>query len=929
MKRIKLTLMALLATLGLQAANTVEETAQVTSGVSLTTDVDYVITDATPFTTAGSVNIVNTDHAVLIFKNIKPSKVISHHMGNIFINGEAAKNGTNCQVRMYANGAVVLPYGNNCNPLTCYTEENFQGDSYNNYSMGHSGGYMNTMSATQLNNKVRSFKLKRGYMVTFAVGVSGWGYSRCFIADKADLEITSVPAPLNGKISSYRIFKWWNAPKQGLASDTRLEANQKLNSAWCYDWATGWDMGPDVECVPNHIYEDWPSSSACGSVTYSCHMKTNNEPGNSADDHPQSVDEVLNNWQNLMRTGMRLCSESSHDGSMGHLRDFMDSIDARGWRCDILDLHCYWPSGNFNSLTWYSDEYGHGRPIWISEWVWGASWNNNGIFASQYKRDDFWSSTNQEANYNGTKPILETLNANARVERHAYWNREADCSKILKDGILSKLGQYYAQMETGLGYNPANEFVPKIVYKAPSELLMDYTKRTNIVKLTWSDSNGDMIDSILVEHKAPGSSLWKKMGNVKPQDMNGKNGANYSYEHQPEDIGIHYYRVTEYYNNKKKFTTNEATLTIAAAKNVGSLQYGQLSIASTETVTTDIESQEKAPYVVAGLVSNRNTKNGITNRISSLGKSSFSLSLYPWQLKEPVEISKSENVDYMILPPDTIFHLGNDMMLISQKAGSIGATETEVTFPQPFPEGITPVVVAQQNTSISAYAPVTVRVYDVTNTGFKITLTRQEGANISLTAQKQNVNYFACSPGQAAIGEGKMLTVGRNDINPVGRTTARLVTLFDRQGDTLFLQNPYIIAAPQTKNYEKTSVFRQTALETTDKGVCGFNVRRQDDPTSTSTISTSLDNGDYMGWFIISNDPNGTGDEQPAITPTAISQIKPWDMGYSISNRIITTNDPSARIYNTGGQEVSAGAKLSPGIYFITTNNQTRKVVVK
>ena len=97
-------------------------------------------------------------------------------------------------------------------------------------------------------------------------------------------------------------------------------------------------------------------------------MKTNNEPGNSADDHPQSVDVVLDNWQNLMRTGMRLCSESSHDGSWSHLRAFIDSIDARGWRCDLLDLHCYWGAPSFNDFSGYYNSYG-GRPIWISEWV--------------------------------------------------------------------------------------------------------------------------------------------------------------------------------------------------------------------------------------------------------------------------------------------------------------------------------------------------------------------------------------------------------------------------------------------------------------------------------------------------------------------------------------------------------------------------------
>ncbi len=929
MKRIKLTLMALLAALGLQAANTVEETTQVTGGVSLTADVDYIITGTTPFATAGSVDIVNTDHAVLIFKNIKPSKVISNHLKNVYINGEAAKNGTNCQVKMYAQGAIVLPYGNNCKPLVCYTQENFQGESYNSYGMGHTGGYMNTMSAAQLNNNIRSFKLKRGYMVTFAVGVSGWGYSRCFIADQADLEIASVPAPLNGKISSYRIFKWQNAQKKGLASDTRLEANQALNSSWCYDWATGWDMGPDIECVPNHIYEDWPSSSACGSVTYSCHMKTNNEPGNSADDRPQDVATVLDNWQNLMRTGMRLCSESSHDGSMGHLKEFMDSIDARGWRCDILDLHCYWRSDQFNSgnLNWYSDEYGHGRPIWISEWIWGASWNNNGIFAACSDRNNFWSTENQNANYNGVKPILDVLNANPRVERYAYWNSEADCSKIYLNGSLSKLGKYYAEMESGLGYNPAYEFVPKIVYKNPSELLLEYTKKSNIASLSWSDSNGDMIDSILVEHRAPGSYQWEKLTNITPKDMNGKQAHNYSYEHQPEGIGVHYYRVTEYYDNKKKMSTNETTVTIAAAKNVGSLQYGQLTVASTDAVTTDIEPQEEAPYVVAGLVSNRNTGNGITTQIRNMNKTSFSFRLYPWQLDAPVDFKRSESIDYLMLPPDTIFHLDNDMMLISQKIGSVRGSEVEVTFPQAFPEGVIPVVVAQQNTSVSSYAPVTVRVYDVTNTGFKVILTRQEEAAGSFNGQ--NVNYFACSPGQVPIGEGKLLTVGRNDTDAVGRTTARLVTLFDQQGDTQFLQDPYIIAAPQTRNYAKTTVFRQNSVETDDRGVCGIRVRRQDDPTSTDKTASSVDNGDFMGWFIISTDPNGTGNEQPVIVPTAIGQVKPVDMGYCISQRVITANNPSLRAYNTSGQQVMLGTKLPAGVYFITDGSQTRKVVLK
>ena len=160
-------------------------------------------------------------------------------------------------------------------------------------------------------------------------------------------------------------------------------------------------------------------------MTQSCHMQTNNEPGNSADDHPQSVETVLNNWENLMATGMRLCSPSSHDGSLSWLEQFMAEIDKRGWRCDILDMHCYWPEWNLNNaLKDYYNKYK--RPIWVSEFVWGASWNNNGIFAT----DRSFSKENQQKNYDVMSKVLTNWNSFDYVERYAYWNSEADCSKL-------------------------------------------------------------------------------------------------------------------------------------------------------------------------------------------------------------------------------------------------------------------------------------------------------------------------------------------------------------------------------------------------------------------------------------------------------------------------------------------------------------------
>jgi hypothetical protein len=253
-------------------------------------------------------------------------------------------------------------------------------------------------------------------------------------------------------------------------------------------------------------------------------MKTNNEPGNSADDRPQDVATVLANWENLMATGMRLCSESSHDGSMNHLKAFMDSIDARGWRCDILDLHCYWDSGTFNNLNWYSDHYGNGRPIWISEWVWGASWNHNGFWAKTSTPGEC-SDANQTICYNGTVPILNVLNSNNKVERYAYWNSEAAGTHIYHDGALTKLGRYYAEMDEGMGYNASIQKIPTNPRQSgPGNLTGDYNSETKTMKLSFRENNGEYNQLCNIEYKKPNTSNWEILEPVELKEA----AANYN-----------------------------------------------------------------------------------------------------------------------------------------------------------------------------------------------------------------------------------------------------------------------------------------------------------------------------------------------------------------------------------------------------------------
>ena len=535
------------------SANSVTTVTQVTGSVNVSGNVDYTITSTEPFTTTGSVNIVNAEHAVVIISKIKPSKVIENWLKNhVYINGKQAVNGTNCDVRVYNRGAIIYPYDSDFKPLTVFSEQKYGGTAVSDFGLENTGGYMNTLSEEKLNNKIRSFKLKRGYMVTFSTRAKGRGYSRCFIADKEDLEFSTLPIVLDQKITSYRIFKWWNTHKAGLGSDGRAAANDALNSSWCYDWAQGnASLSPDVEWVPNHIYEDYPSSATCGSRTESCHMKTNNEPGNSADDHPQDVATVLANWENLMATGMRLCSESSHDGSMNHLKAFMDSIDARGWRCDILDLHCYWDSGTFNNLNWYSDHYGNGRPIWISEWVWGASWNHNGFWAKTSTPGEC-SDANQTICYNGTVPILNVLNSNNRVERYAYWNSEAAGTHIYHDGALTKLGRYYAEMDEGMGYNASIQKIPTNPRQSgPGNLTGDYNSETKTMKLSFRENNGEYNQLCNIEYKKPNTSNWEILEPVELKEA----AANYNISLNAKSNYRYRIRVVDL--NGKEYITNE------------------------------------------------------------------------------------------------------------------------------------------------------------------------------------------------------------------------------------------------------------------------------------------------------------------------------------------------------------------------------------
>ena len=882
------------------AANTKKTVTQVSTTVSLTDDVDYHISSTTPFTATGSIDIVNTDHAVVILDAVKPSKA-KNYLSYIKINGAEAKNNTNCQVKLYNLGTIILPYGTATRPLTLYDGAGFGGESYNSLTEGHTGGYMNDIPKAW-NNRVKSFKLKRGYMVTFALKKSGRGYSRCFIAADSDLEVDLTKESsglMSERISSYRIFKWYDAGKKQLANAAGDKTSlDLLNVQSTYDWGQGnATLQPDYEWVPNHIYEDWPSTSTIGSTSQSPHTKANNEPRNQSDDTPQDLETILNNWENMMRTGLRLCSPASWDGSdywnaTGFLADFLDEVDKRGWRCDIIDLHCYWPEGNFGNVSNWSNKYK--RPIWISEWCWGASWNNNGSFSGNATEASFAAAI---------KNITTNLNNNPAVERYFYWNGEngAFPCKLTRNGALTQAGQYYSTMDSGLGYTGYVNYVPHApTPEAISDLTGTFKPGSKSCTVTWTNMNGDLSKTIILQRKV-GSGKYETIASF--DGISNEETSKLKFTDTVEPGSSYTYRVIDTLFNKKTAMSNDFTLYTAQTSGAGSVQYGSsTSMPLDKGYAFFAESFDEQPAVVFGSATMKNTPTstnsvGIINNLLSVTPQSgaFTYLTYQENLWTNTTATKAETSNFISAKPGNgkIGELNYETGYVSNgdgisyaNAGSYGSDVVEVTFQQPFAEA--PVVMITP-LHTSATLPVLMwRVFDVTKEGFKFQLQYESTQTKSMTQRK--VCYFAIDKGTGKDGNGALFTVGCKEMT---FKSANVALDYDTT-----LVNPIMLAQLQSFNYQAAAILRLASV-----GEANARLRMQVDPTNTNMVlTTSRSATENVGYILISEDPE----------PVGINTVQ--DSGFKVQD---------SKIFDLSGRRL--GGTLKKGIYII--NGQ--KVLVK
>ena len=919
-------LVSLWLPLSLAASNTKTTVEQVTGTVVLNEDVDYHITSNEPFTTTGSIDIQNTEHAVVFLDNVKPSKATSY-LPFIKINGEAAKNNGNCQIRIYNQGALILPYSTS-GALTVYSEENFQGESTSNFNFGNNQGYMQTLNAGQLNNRIKSFRLKRGYMVTFAIGSHGRGYSRCFIADTEDLEMASLPPILSGRISSYRLFKWQNTSKKGVADFVRDELTTVLNATWSYTWSGGKSMLPDAECVPHHIKENWPSPSSLGGANYSCHIKTNNEPLNKSDDAPVgSVDEILANWQDLMRTGMRLLTPSSWDGSdqwngNGFIKQFLDSIDKRGWRCDVVDAHCYWPESNFGNLTtWFSTLK---RPIWISEFVWGASWNSNGAFAS---------GVTEAQNKEAMARIWTRLNEMECVERYAYWNGERDPSKLYKNGNLTAAGKYFAEMNTGAGYLAKNEFVPRSPsVKNPQNASLKYVPLRSEGTIEWTEPNSELIDSIFVELSTDGRT-WERVGTVQVDESK----SAYSYEFTCEEPGNYVYRIHTIDYKKADHYSAELYNIIAASETLveGTVQVGTITTGSASPCYS-FYSQPIAeePAVVFGSVSNSNASAGLVERVRA---NNYSQGQYASLTSNVLPLTYATSTDFKYTDYTSF-------IAAAQGNGQIGslayeaailpsrqvADTVDYTFTQPFSD--VPVVMATPIYTTDTY-PLLWRVFDVTPTGCRVVLQRQAGLESEKPARNPaRISLFAIQKGKTTLDDGRVVIVGDSLCTFTSTTLPRQRIEY---GDSL--EAPKVLIQMQTFDRHVAANLR---TKTNEPGETFTTVRLQPDYSDKDNNSATTRNPfvERLGWIVVGKP---FGSSSGIMSPqTRVRQLIAYPSTVSTTFGVRDDEATVARVYGSNGQLLLSvplfegqatidATRLPAGIYVVRTDAHHSTKIVK
>jgi sialate O-acetylesterase len=318
--------------------------------------------------------------------NYKASAISATNLAQIKVNNSDSAYQLNLRLdNYYLNGCVVRANLATTTPLKVYDGVNSLGNSaLITVNTIHSG----IAIAGSMNNKIKSFVLKKGFMVTFAIENDGTGKSINYIASESDLVINTLPKTMLNAVSFIRVIPWNWVGKRG-----RTDEALGLDTSWIYRWNNSFNSTLDWEYAPM-AWGHSGANDAADIATYigkynSTHVMGFNEPDNCSGQSGQygqlcQTDVAVGYYKNLMKTGMRLVSPGCREeGALanGWLKEFRDKATAQDIRIDAIAVHWYdWGSNPVanpnqtaeqifarfqNYLTTVHNL--HGLPIWITE----------------------------------------------------------------------------------------------------------------------------------------------------------------------------------------------------------------------------------------------------------------------------------------------------------------------------------------------------------------------------------------------------------------------------------------------------------------------------------------------------------------------------------------------------------------------------------
>ncbi|MBR5655725.1 MAG: RICIN domain-containing protein [Prevotella sp.] len=459
----------------------------------------HITANDNPMLNGSKVNL-GSDRTWLIIDNIVPSKVISDYLQYVTINGKAAKNGSNCRVAIYLNGAAVIPTPSII--MDCDGTDGSFTLKVGNYS-----------NLGELNNTMKSFTLRRGYMATLASGTNGSGHSHVYVADHSDLDIT-LPEALNLRVSSVNIKPWQYLSKKGWGDTGGATKGPQLRATWYWAWNADYNSTTDMEYVPCRQHRWWPGADLVNSKTATASLSLN-EPEH-AEQHTSdkcSCGGTIDSWtayginKDFQAGGGRIGSPQPTDFS--YLTQYFKYIDENNneSRCDFAVTHAYWDIGSRDAnsyATYVTDQCwtiwnNTKRPVWLTEMEVGASWFSN--------TDSKINSYDAARNY--LQVLLQKLEECDYIERYAIYSFDFWRNKMFyDDGGITPAGQVYRDHRSTFAYHASKVKDP--VWWRPSvqkPTLQFETSGNNIIILI-GNPNGDIAEELVLERKTSGGS-WE------------------------------------------------------------------------------------------------------------------------------------------------------------------------------------------------------------------------------------------------------------------------------------------------------------------------------------------------------------------------------------------------------------------------------------